>query len=424
MPSRVLGETQSFSNRPLRGNSPMVTAPANRMEPNISPAQSTGTGALRGSVGSPLPRDALKSSRPVTGQRIKIQGSQGPHVEAPAVRRTGSDHTSMRRSIENDRPSRFTSVQQADAGSANVGQTRSLQSVSPSVAVRQAGAQRVNNSPVSTSPVAPPQNNLPQPRPPSTGIFSGRTVVTRSPSATSRPERSQRGFVVLQQPASYVASFHKLNAPQLHHRLNGVLTGDAFDNGSAPHTSSWLKVHQLGSWWSTGNSPYWAWGITGLSGLNGWLGDNWYADAPALMYYTGGRTLLPFADAVEIPDQLIALGGAALTSGADWMPLGVFGLLRPGETEYAATIQLGVNRNGAVRGYAVETATGQVYEAIGGFDRSKLRIAWTFPGDESLRFETTAANLLQGESLVNVYDPVNRSVGVWQIVRDIPVDRS
>jgi hypothetical protein len=142
------------------------------------------------------------------------------------------------------------------------------------------------------------------------------------------------------------------------------------------------------------------------------------------MYYTGGRTLLPFADALEIPEQLIALGGAALTSGADWMPLGVFGLLRPGETEYAATIQLGVNRNGALRGYAVETATGQVYEAIGGFDRLKLRIAWTFPGDESLRFETTAANLLQGESLVNVYDPVNRSVGVWQIVRDIPVDRS
>jgi hypothetical protein len=85
---------------------------------------------------------------------------------------------------------------------------------------------------------------------------------------------------------------------------------------------------------------------------------------------------------------------------------------------------LSVNRNGAVRGYAVETATGQVYEAIGGFDRSKLRIAWTFPGDESLRFETTAGNLLQGESLVNVYDPVDRSVGVWQVVRDIPEGRS
>jgi hypothetical protein len=41
-----------------------------------------------------------------------------------------------------------------------------------------------------------------------------------------------------------------------------------------------------------------------------------------------------------------------------------------------------------------------------------------------LRFETTAGSLLQGESLVNGYNPVDRSVGVRQVVCDIPKDRS
>jgi hypothetical protein len=412
----------------------MFASPANRMEPNIGPAPSAGTGALRGSAGSPPLGDALKSSHLATGQRVTNQNSQDLHVETPLARgRAVNDQSFMRGAIErgaieNDRPSRFKRAPQADAESANVGQSRSLQpaspTVSPSAAVRQSGSQKVSDSQVSTPPVAPPQNNLRQARPPGAGIFSGTAVVTTGPSANSRPERSQRGFLILQRPAPYVASYHQLNAPQLHHRLNSVLTGGEFEQGGVRHTSSWLKGHQLGSWWSTGNSPYWAWGLTGLSGLNSWLGDNWYADARPFIYYAGGRTLLPFVDAVEIPDQLIALGDAALTSEGGWIPLGVFGLLPPGATEYAATIQLSVNRNGAVRGYAVETATGQVYEAIGGFDPSKLRIAWTFPGDGSLRFETTAGNLLQGESLVNVYDPVDRSVGVWQVVRDIPEGRS
>ncbi len=108
------------------------------------------------------------------------------------------------------------------------------------------------------------------------------------------------------------------------------------------------------------------------------------------------------------------------TNGFRW---GVFGLLPPSESNYAATVQLSVNRQGAVRGYVVEMNTGEIYELSGGFDRRTLRIAWAVPGDDAYRFETTVANLLQSESLVNVYNPVDRTVGAWQLVRDLPVEQ-
>src|SRR5262249_18791175 len=95
------------------------------------------------------------------------------------------------------------------------------------------------------------------------------------------------------------------------------------------------------------------------------------------------------------------------------------GLLPPGAVDFVATIQLSVNQNGVVRGYGVETVSGDIVEITGGLDRSNLRIAWAVTGDDALRFETTVTNLLQSESLVNVYNPVDRSVSVWQVVRDI-----
>jgi hypothetical protein len=234
----------------------------------------------------------------------------------------------------------------------------------------------------------------------------------------------QPRFFIPPRPAPHVASFHKLNAVQLHQRLNGLWTGSLAQPGAAPHTPQWLQSYNVSPWWGSTNPPDWAWGAAGLAGLDNWLGSDWSADAKPFIYYTGGKPLMLFDDAVSIPEEAIKIGNRELRPGDDWIPLGVFGLMPPDASEYAATIQLAVNRQGVVRGYAVETATGVLHKAIGGFDRSKLRIAWTFPGAGAYKFEASVANLLQSESLVNVYDPVDCLVSAWQIVRDPPVDRS
>lgn len=241
----------------------------------------------------------------------------------------------------------------------------------------------------------------------------------------SRLGRGEPRFVIPQRPGPYVAAYHKLNASQLHQRLGAVWNGNTPRpaTAAAPHTSRWLKDHNIRPWWGARSSLWWAWGGAGLEGLNDWLGVNWYVDARPFIYYTGGQPLMPFDDALAIPSEVIAMGNQTGASAGDWIPLGVFGLLPPGAADYVATIQLAVNVNGTVRGYAVEAATGELFEVVGGLDRSKLRIAWAVPGDDAYQFETSVANLLQSESLVNVYDPVNREVNAWQIVRDIRVEQ-
>jgi hypothetical protein len=297
----------------------------------------------------------------------------------------------------------------------------------PHAAIQPAKSSPVNSRelhslPPGTPPVTPGQFIPPSAANLIAGVSGSRAISSAGFTAGPRLDDQPR-FVIRQRPAPFVASFHKASATQLHQRLGNLMSSNRAAGGAAPHTSSWLNERRIQPWWGSVNEMYWSWGAAGLSGLNPWLGNNWSFEAPPFIYYTGGQPLMPFDDAIGIPEQAIMIGDQSAMDEEGWIPLGVFGLLPPGASDYVATIQLAVNQKGVVRGVALETGTGQVYEATGGFDRSKQRIAWTIPGDDALKFETSLANLLQNESLVNVYDPVARTVNAWQVVRDLRADQ-
>ena len=215
-------------------------------------------------------------------------------------------------------------------------------------------------------------------------------------------------------------SFYDLSPVRLHRKLHRLLTGTLVHRGVAPHTGMWLTKHNYHPCWGYRQSANWAWGVAGGGALDNLPGSNWNLAAEPIIYYTDDQVMPPYAVAVYAADECLKLSNQTLASSDNWMALGVFGLLPPTASDFEASIQLAVNQNGVVRGYAIETATRRISEVTGGFDRSTKRLAWTLVGGNACKFETSAANLLEGESLVNAYDPIEHTMVAWQLVRDVP----
>ncbi len=198
---------------------------------------------------------------------------------------------------------------------------------------------------------------------------------------------------------------------------------------------AWYRhlAHDHLPWWGINRHLYWAWGLAGLGCLTGWLGNNWWNNALPITYWAGGLdgTGMTYDQVIGPVDSTIQMGGptVALNDADDWTPIGVFGLIPPGSDDIVASVQLAVNQSGIVRGYQTDLATDDVVDVYGGTARqnsfiggqqeqgSILRISWQANADDSYKFDTTLDALVQSESVVNVFDPLDQSVSVWQVVR-------
>ena len=67
----------------------------------------------------------------------------------------------------------------------------------------------------------------------------------------------------------------------------------------------------------------------------------------------------------------LAQSGATSDAPADgdWLPLGVFALTKPGETNSIVTIQLAVNKQGVIRGNYTDTKTNKTMVIQGAVDK-------------------------------------------------------
>lgn len=205
-----------------------------------------------------------------------------------------------------------------------------------------------------------------------------------------------------------------------HRRLDELFTAGPVEGAAAPHTRVWLTKHNYFPPWGYRQSKHWAWGSPGYTALDNWLGADWHRKASPLVHYGSNDVQAPYPVAVYAAGECLALGDKTSDAGVKWMPLGVFGLLPPREWSFVTTVQLAVNQDGVIRGFAMDTETKRISEVKGGIDRATLRLAFEISGTRAGIFETTAADLLQSESPINVYNPVDQTVDTWQVFRDYP----
>jgi hypothetical protein len=186
--------------------------------------------------------------------------------------------------------------------------------------------------------------------------------------------------------------------------------------------------------WFSRHPHVWAYG--GLIGT-AWASASWFDVADWLGWdsmpedYDYGSTVLYTGDNVYVEGQAVgspveyydqasslAAAGAATQDdqAAQWMPLGVFGLVQGDQANPTMVFQLSINRQGIVRGNCYNTLTDATLPVRGSVDKKTQRVAWTVGDNKNTVFDTGLYNLTKDEAPALVHFGKD-STQEWLMVR-------
>jgi hypothetical protein len=262
---------------------------------------------------------------------------------------------------------------------------------------------------------------------PSLGTLGGNTGGIRPQTGDLRPNRLE--------PGSLGADFQGLNPgenrqPPGAESFEGPLSGDATQRTTAQQAfDDWTSTH------AEPFTPAWYW-----EHPNAWKATHpyageaavataaslatWLAVAPYAATSSGGSTvidqtvILDESEPDETPLEEGTSPEAPQTGAAtpeEWMPLGVYKLLAPGETGATRMIELAVARDGSVGGSHYDRIRNQVDPIQGRADRATMLLRWTV-GQGQAVFEATFDGLTQPEGQVLVQLPDGQTTR-WRLVR-------
>jgi hypothetical protein len=182
-------------------------------------------------------------------------------------------------------------------------------------------------------------------------------------------------------------------------------------NWTADHPWAWHPGRYPADVWARRAWRYATWPAVGV-----WLG---WGDVP-YVNYDYGDTIVYEGDNVYQNGQVIASGpeyyeqaaelaeeGSNNEAGdqadADWMPLGVYGLMKSDQKTPQMMFQLAVDKQGDIRGNYYNTADGKMEPVTGAVDKSTQRAAWTVGSNNVVVVETGLYNLTQDQSTALVH---------------------
>jgi hypothetical protein len=113
------------------------------------------------------------------------------------------------------------------------------------------------------------------------------------------------------------------------------------------------------------------------------------------MVYQGDE---PVASTAQYYDQAsqIAANGAS-SENEEWLPLGVFAIVQPGQTNTDKVAQLALNKEGVIKGNLHDVLADSVTPISGSVDKKTQRVALKIQGNDSLIAETGLYNLTNDE---------------------------
>ena len=113
-----------------------------------------------------------------------------------------------------------------------------------------------------------------------------------------------------------------------------------------------------------------------------------------------------YSQATEIADDYSEADNTE--DGDDWMPLGVFAVVTPGQTKSDLTLQLALNKDGMIRGNLSVGLTDEVVQVKGSVDKETQRVAFKLIGKEDIVIEAGLYNLTEDVLTVMVHRGDNR----------------
>jgi len=184
---------------------------------------------------------------------------------------------------------------------------------------------------------------------------------------------------------------------QLQSAHGSLSTAPSWAGGPQPFTPAWYLEHP-NAWKVT--HPYAPAAAVGFAGVAAWVGLQGqaaavdYGDTSVVNYYPAEEGYEEHQQQVEDAAELAETGQAAEAEGP-WMPLGVFALLSPGQTEPHTIVQLAVNRQRVVQGNHFDVLTEASHPIHGSIDPTTQQTAWTAGGNERVVYQTDLASLTE-----------------------------
>jgi len=203
--------------------------------------------------------------------------------------------------------------------------------------------------------------------------------------------------------------------------------GAAFVNGQFVGGRSWTAVNGHFTHWNY-YGPGWHIGYPGVWWPAGWVaaatvwtpatwaaaapycgvsGEGCYYDYSENVTYQEGNVYYgdqPVATAEQYyaqADQIAAAGDQ--TQNEQWLPLGVFAVVKEEETETERLVQLALNKEGAIRGNYHDLLTDKITPLAGAVDKQTQRVAIKAEGNNALIMETGLYDLTNDEVPILVH---------------------
>ncbi len=197
-------------------------------------------------------------------------------------------------------------------------------------------------------------------------------------------------------------------------------------SGAGMFNQGWYAAHP-GAWNPAGWTAGRAWGVATWPAVGSWYG--WGAETQPV-YYDYGNSITYRGDQVYYGDQAtasadqyyqqastLAQSQPAPDPGAgEWLPLGVFGLVRGSESDPHYVIQLAVNKSGAVAGNYQDVISGTTLPVQGAVDKQTQRLAWTVGDNKTTVGETGIYNLTKDEAPALIHVGKDKTQQ-WTLVR-------
>lgn len=204
-------------------------------------------------------------------------------------------------------------------------------------------------------------------------------------------------------------------------RQSQALSARRWYDGNRVFSPAWTADHPW-AWhparYPAGDWARRAWRYATWPAVGAWLG--WGAvpineyDYGDTVVYQGDNVYMngqPVATAQEYYQQAAELADAGSDSDsggqpsddADWLPLGVYGLMRTDQKTPQMMFQLAVDKQGDIRGNYYTPESDKMESVHGSIDKSSQRAAWTVGDNNVVVVETGLYNLTQEQSTALVH---------------------
>ena len=129
-----------------------------------------------------------------------------------------------------------------------------------------------------------------------------------------------------------------------------------------------------------------------------------------------GQNIGTAAEFSQQAADLAQAGAAAQTSDGDqWLPLGIFAMVRNEQQHPQLIMQLAVNKQGVIRGNFTDEVSESTQPIQGSVDPKTQRAAWTVGTNQTSIMEAGMSNLAQGVAPALIHK--NGQTDHWLLVR-------